>query len=65
MGGGVFYPRRNTLFEEQQINGQRHRREDTHREKTDRRDTEEITEQITEDQPGPFRDTTSEGPSTL
>jgi hypothetical protein len=73
------FPGANTLFEGQQINEQRHRdrredtekgREDTH---TEKGDTEErLMTQINEDpssrskeKPGPLRDTTSEGPSTL
>jgi hypothetical protein len=80
-GKGSSCPGANTLFEGQQINGQTHRemrREDTHTHThththTQKRDTEERSKmQIKEDpssrskeEPGPLRDTTPEGPSTL
>jgi hypothetical protein len=58
----------NTVYEGQQINGQTQRREEERREEKRR----EIKTQIKEDpssrskeEPGPLRDTTSEGPSTL
>jgi hypothetical protein len=69
----------NTLFQGQQINGQRQRRETLKRE-TEERSPKEITEERSKERPetqikedprtradetGPLRDATSEGQSTL
>jgi hypothetical protein len=79
-GNESSFPRANTIFEGQQLNGQTHR-EDRRREETEKRDhgrtyhRREIKgatrEQIQGDpriraeEPGPLRDTTSEGQITL
>jgi hypothetical protein len=63
-------PDANTLFEaEDKRTDKRHRdkrdTEERHRREIEGRSPKEITEQITEEEPGPLRHMTSEGPSTL
>jgi hypothetical protein len=68
VGEGVFFPGVNTLFEGQQINGHTEKRKaerrHTHREERSKTQIKEDP-RIRAEEPGPLRDTTSEGPSAL